>query len=422
MAFGQANSRAVFVSNNGNLEGSVSSFMINPDDSLSFVDRVITGTRPTTADPCSGCNSYEISLTPNGRYLATVHPAGAEDGLAIYEVASDATLSLVLLLTLPIGTDGPLDVQWMNDTLLAVALTTPSPDQLALYTFDPVAPSLTAGPSTGVAGSIGYLAVHPSGLTLYVNDTTNKAVRAYTLRGGALSLVDTESTGAPFPLELAVSNDGTKLYAAGGISDGGNKVVGMNIAPDRTLSPMAGTPFVSPGASPSNVFVSDSLSHLIVGHGTDATARTFSIDPVTGALTSTGNTFDVGLQGTLGDVRVLGDVVLITDNSTALDGLTGIYSFTLGAGGSLVSNGPIVLTNGIAPRSIAAWSPVLVAGDMDCDGDLDSDDVPAMALALTDPAAYASTHPGCDPSVGDFNGDTLLDGEDIALFVDALIP
>ena len=47
-AFGQATTRAAFVANNGNLEGSVTSFVFDDDGAPVFVQKVITGERPST--------------------------------------------------------------------------------------------------------------------------------------------------------------------------------------------------------------------------------------------------------------------------------------------------------------------------------------------------------------------------------------
>jgi 6-phosphogluconolactonase (cycloisomerase 2 family) len=368
-ACGQSNVPAVFVCNNGNLEGSTSAFRVNADGTLQFVNKVVTGTRTTTTEPCAGCNAYEISLTPNGRYLATGHPAGDLDGITIFQVASDATIAQVYQLPLATGVGGPLDLVWLDNEYLAVTRLDPNPDQIVVYRFVPSGPALNFVNAIPVGTSLGFLAVHPSRQYLYANDSAIRVVFAFQIgANGNLSQIDSESTGAPFPLELAVSPDGTKMYAAGGISNGGYSIVGLNIAPDGTLSLMPGSPFVSPGNSPSNVWVSDDNAYLVAGHGTDATAWVFTIDQATGALTSTGNMFDVGLQGTLGDVRTMNNLLFITDNSTAIDGIMGLYSFTVGSGGTLTQNGPIHSTNGIAPRSLATWRPPPPPCPADTDG------------------------------------------------------
>ncbi|MCK6485328.1 MAG: agmatine deiminase family protein [Phycisphaerae bacterium] len=67
-------------------------------------------------------------------------------------------------------------------------------------------------------------------------------------------------------------------------------------------------------------------------------------------------------------------------------------------------------------------TPPVIAGDMNCDGALNSADVAPFALALTDPAAYGLAYPGCNLSRGDMNGDTLVDGSDVIGFIDALYP
>ncbi len=66
--------------------------------------------------------------------------------------------------------------------------------------------------------------------------------------------------------------------------------------------------------------------------------------------------------------------------------------------------------------------PGSLLGDMDCDGDLDIDDVPAFVLALTDPVEYGIQYPGCDINNGDVvNTGDGVDGRDISGFVALLL-
>jgi hypothetical protein len=88
---------AAFVANNGNLEGSVTSYTFNEDGSLVFVQKVITGERDSTGEHEPGCNTYTISITPDGHFLATGH-ASSDDPfqqITILEVAIDATMTTV---------------------------------------------------------------------------------------------------------------------------------------------------------------------------------------------------------------------------------------------------------------------------------------------------------------------------------------
>jgi glucose/arabinose dehydrogenase len=59
-------------------------------------------------------------------------------------------------------------------------------------------------------------------------------------------------------------------------------------------------------------------------------------------------------------------------------------------------------------------------GDMDCDGDVDFDDVNPLVLALQDPTTYALTYPDCDVMNADCNTDGIVDFDDINAFVGLL--
>ncbi|MBI5763773.1 MAG: beta-propeller fold lactonase family protein [Planctomycetes bacterium] len=419
-ALGQSTSRAVFVSNNGNLEGSVSAFTVNPNGTLAFVNRVVTGSRASISDPCAGCNGYELSLTPNGRYLAVAHPAGDVDGISILQVASNAAVSLVMLYTMPLNQDAPLDVQWLDNEYFAVASAAGSPNNIRVYRFNPAGPSVTPIGATSIGSSgLGYLCKHPTLPVLYANNSTNDLVLAYTIgAGGSLSFLDSEPTGAVFPLDINVSPNGQFLYGGCGISGGGNKIVGMTIDGTGALTGMAGTPFTSPTTSTFNTWVSDDNAYLIVGHSTSGQVHTFGVDGGTGVPTATGNFFDVGIQGEGQDVRTLDNLLFVVDN---FNGPTGVYSFTIGAGGTLTQNGVLTSTGGIAPRSLATWK-VNLPGDLNCSFTLDLDDIGPFVLALLDPPEYAVQYPGCNINLADVNGDTFTDGRDAAAFTELLVP
>ncbi len=423
-ALGQSDLPAVFVSNNGNLQGSVTSFTVNPDGTLNFVQHLITGMRDDLSDPCPGCNAYEISLSPGGRWLATTHPASDDptQQLTIYEVAADATLAVVDGFTVFASA---LDAAWLSDTLIAVVRAQlGGTNEVRTYVFDSAGPTLTFADSVNTGDFTGYVAPHPDMPFMYSQDSQGAPyhVGAYRYQAsGVISQIELETNPSTFPLELAVTRDGAQLYAAGGISNGGNKILGYQIAANGSLSPLAGSPFTSPGSSPSNLAVSEDDAFLLAGHGSDATLRTFTINPLTGALTATGFSFDVGLQGTLGDVQSAGGFVFVTDNSTAIDGIQGIYSFTLNPDGTLTQNGPIASTLGIAPRSIATWLPPFTPGDMNCDGVLDENDVGPFVLALIDPQGYEDAFPGCPASNGNIISRDEFNGLDIAAFADALL-
>ncbi|MFO0973727.1 MAG: dockerin type I repeat-containing protein [Phycisphaerae bacterium] len=69
----------------------------------------------------------------------------------------------------------------------------------------------------------------------------------------------------------------------------------------------------------------------------------------------------------------------------------------------------------LGPRSV-------IPGDVNCDFKVDALDVPIFIAALLDPASHAAIAICCNVSNADVNGDTLINGDDCAGFVDALIP
>ena len=145
-ALAQSDGPALFVGNNGNLEGSVTAFRINADGTLQFANRLITGVRATTSDPCAGCNAYEISLSPDGRHIVSAHASGSLDGLTFFRVNADATLTQLLQLALPTGQGTPLDATWIDNERIAVTRTDTSPDRIVVYRFNPTVPSITGHP------------------------------------------------------------------------------------------------------------------------------------------------------------------------------------------------------------------------------------------------------------------------------------
>lgn len=410
VASGQSTGPAAFVANNGNVEGSVSAFTFAPSGAAVFVGELNISTNPQT-----------ISLTPSGRFVATAHGTASDtvEALTIMEVGANAALTQV---TVKLVDDSPLNIQWIDNEYLAVTHTSLSEtNELVIYRFDDEVNSLTEVDRKPTGNFSHRIALHPTRVFIYAQDSSLNDIHAFSIgAGGTLTLIETQDTGTTYPLDMAITNDGTKLYAAGGISNGGNKVQGFVIESDGSLTPMAGSPFTSPGASPAYLAVSRDDKYLYVGHGTDATCRAFTINPTTGQITATGYSFDVGLQGTLGDLAVLANVMLITDESTATDGIRGLYSFTIQANGSLVQNGAILDTQGVTPESIAVWLPPRLVGDVNCDGSINGFDIDAFTLALSNPAAYATTWPLCDVALADVNADGSVNGFDVDGFVDLL--
>jgi 6-phosphogluconolactonase (cycloisomerase 2 family) len=403
-AIAQSTERACFVANNGNIDGSISSFTFDETGQAVLVDRLVTG-----VDDEPGTNPQTISITPSGKYLATGHGTISDttEQLTIIEVAPDATLSTAAVFFVP---DSPLAVAWYSDDLLAVTHTdVGGANELLLYRWDPAGPSLTLLDSVGTGQFTHELALHPTLPIIYTQDSWS-AYKIQVVRvnpDDTLDLIQSLSTGSIYPLGMAVSHDGSKLYSTGGISSGRHAVHGYNIAPDGTLTVMTNSPYNSPGDSPKDAVFSEDDGYVFVSHGSDATLRTFAVDPITGDITPTGYSFDVGIQGSLGDAKVLGDLMLVTDEYY---GDRGLYAFTINPDGSLTSNGPIVDTLGVTPESIAVWPGVACAPDFNGDTGLNSQDFIAFlnAFVVNDPSA-------------DYNNDGTVNSQDFIAFLNDFV-
>jgi hypothetical protein len=66
---------------------------------------------------------------------------------------------------------------------------------------------------------------------------------------------------------------------------------------------------------------------------------------------------------------------------------------------------------------LSAARPCVNAGDLDCDGDVDFDDINPFVLALSDPAGYHAAYPDCNILNADCDGDGDVDFNDINAFV-----
>lgn len=348
-ACGQSAQPAVFITTYPNAtQGKITSFTMAPDGMLTLVGVYDTSdTGPQT-----------ISITPDGRYLAMAHGTvnNQVEKLDVFAINPDASLVHVLTELVP---NSPLDVAWLRDDLLAV-VQTDFPSTLGLYAFDDAGGTL-AEIDREDAGSFCSNAIgHPHGRYAFAADSTGNKITAYEISDADGTVTPTASslTSGLYPLGMGMTSTGSRLYVGGGISGNGNKVHGYAVSlDDGSLTPLPGSPYVSPGSSPKLAVVTPDDRYLFVGHGTDATVRSFRIES-DGSITSLGRSFDVGMQGTLGDIAMLGTYMLVTDNSTAVDGKSGVYVFKVNSDGSFSMVGPDLFdTQTSTPNTMAVWDP-----------------------------------------------------------------
>lgn len=405
--------RSVFVGNNGNLEGSVSSFRVNADNTVTFVSKYVTGSRPNTSVFDAGTNVQAIALRPDGKFIACFHGTSnsVSERITMLRVNADGTFSPPagpgsgLYLT----PDSPLDAEWVNDEFLAVLQT--GAGNMFIYRFDEDALTLTQTSVVPTGGFTASLAVHPSRNFVVTQESTARSVRVFAISGGGVATQVGVATAGNYSLGVGVSPDGTKAFGGGGISGSGEDVTSFSINPSTgAISLVAGSPYTSPGSSPKQVAVTSDNLFALVAHGSDATVRVLAIDQSTGALTDTGFNFDVGFQGSLGEVAVSGAQMFVSDRDTISDGVMGLRSFTVGANGSLTQNGAMQSTAGSGPSSIQTFVPPPA-----CAGDINGDGVTnTLDLTILLGAFGTSVPPGTS---GDFDSSGFVNTADLTVLL-----
>ena len=75
----------------------------------------------------------------------------------------------------------------------------------------------------------------------------------------------------------------------------------------------------------------------------------------------------------------------------------------------------------IADMGAFEYQPLPMLGDLNCDGVVDLDDVAPFVLALVDPAAYAVAYPNCELARADMDAGGTVDGCDVQAFVNVLL-
>lgn len=366
-AHGQALQRAAFVGNNGNLEGSVSSFIFSPEGMPQRVQYLVLGSGSSNL----ANNVYAITLSPDGRHLATTHATGFTPRLVhILRINSDATMTVLGSWPTP---PSPLDAVWINNDHLAVTLTNSSgSNRVIIYRFDESTPALTEIGRWDTGTFNGYLALHPNGRYLYAENAPLSGaswVRVFEIQPNS-TLTEIQTYFTPwYNLGLSVTPNGRWIYAGGGISSGSNSIPAFDIDPQfGTISPIPGSPFISPGTSPSpkQAVASTDSRFLFVGHGRSAAVRSFIIDDLTGALTDTGSAFTVGIQGDLGNIAVLEDLLLFTRQYGSSTNPAGLFSARINHDGTFTIIG-LGDTGASRPFDIAAWTPPVVTCYANCD-------------------------------------------------------
>lgn len=424
-ATAQSSGPAIFVANNGNCEGSVTSFTVNGDGTLNFVQKIVTGSVPCgSGQTAPGLNAQAISISPSGRWLITGHGtiSATVEQLTIYEVHRDATMSIKHVATTP---DSPVGVAWIDDEYVAVTATPNGNDFVIIYKFDPAGPSLIQHFYQSVS-YIFDIIVDPDHDLLFARDGLS-GVTVFKINADRTI---TEVTTNPTPTTVyflgpGLSPDGTKLYYGGGISSfnglGSRWIGGLSVnTATGELTPMPDSPYLSPpsdgtsGPSPKEVDVSSDGKYAFVNHGGTAHIKGFEIDPQTGVLTPIENSyFDVGTQGQSGNMSILDNRLYVPRRYANPSPGDGVLALQINDDGSLTQLGGLYPTQGSLPWDIETW-PGLQLCPADINGDSNVD--------VADLLAVISNWGGGAGNPADVDGSGVVDVGDLLIIIGAWGP
>lgn len=385
-ASAQPDEPTLFVAHYYSLGATVVTYVINSDGTLTMADSAP-----------SGVWSDSLAVSPDGSRLAVGNPAGSDDGSSstdeayFYNINADSTLTLIGSATIP---ESPLAMTWIDNDTIAILKSDLSNSVINTYDVNFAGPVLTLVDSESTGGFATNFANDRSRSLLFTQDSFANTIIRYSYDdAGNLTAAGTTTQGS-YPLDVTLSADNAYLYSAGGISSNRDKVTGFTVNDTGNPTPLAalpGSPFVSAGNSPSNIAVMPAGDFLFVGHGTDATVRGFATDK--GSLTPTNAFFDVGGQGSIGDMTAYDDLLFVTDDTLESGGERGVIVFRVEANGDLTQIGPIYDTGTPRPEGdLIVWAPESDAclADVNGDGMLTPADFTAWINA------FNNNLPGCD--------------------------
>jgi 6-phosphogluconolactonase (cycloisomerase 2 family) len=340
VALAQSIQPAVFVINN--VSHNVTSFTVTPGGQLNPVN-----TFPT------GLNPQATALSPDGRLLAVSHGTQSEilEELLVFRVNPDATLTQVGQTLVP---DSPQDVIWTsNDTLAVNETRLGGANQVRNFrfaggAFTQLGISFTGGFST-------RMDFHGPRNILYTQDTSGDSIRAIRVNpDGSLTEIDNEFT-PPGMVNLGIAPDGSRMIGTvGALGATDREVFSFPVDASGALGPGPALVTESSERFPDDVAFSGDSRLVFVGHNDAEVVVSFRLDPVTGLLTNTGNSFDVGDTLSQGEVMTLGDLLFVLDESSALDNFQGIYTLRYDATGAMTVIDQD-LTGGARPQDMAVW-------------------------------------------------------------------
>jgi 6-phosphogluconolactonase (cycloisomerase 2 family) len=395
----QPSQRTLFCTNN--VSGNVSVYTVNANGTLT----------PVAGSPyAAGTNPQALAITADGGLLAVVNATMATiEELRVFTVGATGAL-----------TEAAGSPYLVNDGPLGMAIGGPAGNEFCfvpsassdrIHVFDITGSTLTQVPGSPfvTADFPVEAAVTADGSKLYVSHLLGQ-VSGYTISaGGALTPVP----GSPYTtngdaFELIVVED--HLYIGTGLS---NVIDAYEIQPDGSLVLVPGAPFASGGNSAVNLAATPAGDFVFVVHVVSDSVTAMSRSAGGALMLVPGSSVVIG-----NDARkcVAGDDYLFVTDESSLDPGVGIMSYTINPGGtlSLVAGSPFAA--GSRPQDLVLFTPAVpVCGDFDGDGDVDLADFATFSQCFG--GSNNPPNPGCPPGAdADCDDDGDVDLADFSIF------
>ena len=257
-----------------------------------------------------GEGAISLVLHPSGKFLYVANPGiggTAEDDISLFTIASNGVLTEVTPRT-PLGASASQPELLVMDpagAFLYVMNISTGLGNISVFSIDSGTGALSQ--VLGSPFSIGLpplnMRLTPSGDFLYVSvaggvaGSNNGSVAAFSVNGGALTLVGLTSTDGVNPYGLAIDASGTHLYA-GNNAGASSSIAVFTIGSSGTLTPVQGSPINNTFSNPLAMIFDPSGKYLYVANQGSNNVAAYSIASggLPAALTSSTTTNAFGTE------------------------------------------------------------------------------------------------------------------------------
>ncbi len=311
--------------------------------------------------------------------------------------------------------DEALFIEQDGELTLYVREGDPAPVPLSGVTFG----------GNSVSWSLNYPSFNDAGHTAFncrLGGSIPTTTAMFSDRNGALELV-------AFPGDPAPGTDFEFTLTGQPVLNDSGELAFTAAAPDHDNDPFTPPPFgvfwtqpgaLSPLVLPGDQVVDDSIPHTFIGASGVLGYNASGELAFSGRLDDfpTGSEAALLLANSMGKIHV---VVTTGEHFDVFGDGSDLREVVRIVPGGLSETGAVVFrldfTDGSSGHFTAVLPPAFAPGDLNCDGQLDMNDVPLFVEAVIDPAAYT----GCDLNLADVNGDTMINGQDIRPLAEALL-